>query len=41
VRAGFLAIAQREPERVKVLDATLTIEQLFEQVKKQVENALS
>ena len=41
VRAGFLAIAQREPERVKVLDATLAIPELFEQVKKQVENALS
>ena len=41
VRAGFLAIAKREPQRVKVLDATLPIPELFEQVKKQVENALS
>jgi dTMP kinase len=41
VRAGFLAIANREPQRVKVLDATLAIPELFEQVKKQVENALS
>ena len=41
VRECFLAIARREPQRVKVLDATLNIEELFQQVKLQVDNALS
>ena len=40
VRNCYLAIAEREPGRVKVLDATLPIEELFEQVKLQVSNAL-
>ena len=40
VRESFLKIAEREPERVRVLDATLSIEELFEQVKKQVQNVL-
>ena len=40
VRQAFLEIARAEPQRVKVLDATLKIEELFEQVKQQVENAL-
>ena len=41
VRECYLAIARREPQRVKVLDATLGIEELFQQVKAQVDNALS
>ena len=41
VRSSFLAIAQREPERVKVLDATQSIEDLSEEVIKHVSNALS
>lgn len=41
VRECYLAIAEREPQRVKVLDATLNIEELFQQVKMQVDNALS
>ena len=40
VRNCYLEIARREPQRVKVLDATLPIEALFEQVKLQVNNAL-
>ena len=40
VRESFLKIAEREPERVRVLDATLSIEELFEQVKKQVQDVL-
>ena len=41
VRDSFLAIARREPERVKVLDATQSIEELFAEVKGLVNNALS
>ena len=41
VRDSFLAIAKREPERVKVLDATQSIEELFAEVKGLVNNALS
>jgi dTMP kinase len=41
VRECYLAIAQREAQRVKVVDATLSIEELFMQVKAQVDNALS
>ena len=41
VRDSFLAIARREPERVKVLDATQSIEELFAVVKGLVNNALS
>jgi dTMP kinase len=41
VRDSFLKIAQREPERVKVLDATQSIEELFAAVKVLVDNALS
>ena len=40
VRSAFLTIAQREPRRVKVLDATLPIEELFERVKSHVANLL-
>ena len=41
VRECYLAIARREPQRVKVLDAALSIEELFQQVKAQVDDALS
>lgn len=33
VRQGYLEIAKQEPERVKVIDAKDTIENIFEQVK--------
>ena len=33
VRQGYLKIAEQEPERVKVIDATKSIEQVFEQLK--------
>ena len=40
VRQGYLEIAKQEPQRVKVIDATKPIDQVFEQVKKVV-NCLS
>ncbi|MCM1003203.1 MAG: dTMP kinase [Candidatus Gastranaerophilales bacterium] len=36
VRQGFLEIAKSEPERVKVIDSTQTIEKIHEQVKELV-----
>ena len=41
VRSSFLQIARREPERVKVLDATQSIDILAAAVKELVNNALS
>ena len=41
VRNSFLQIARREPERVKVLDATQSIDILAAAVKELVNNALS
>ncbi len=41
VRDSFLAIAKRESQRVKVLDATMSIEELFAAAKVLVDNALS
>ena len=41
VRAAYLAIARREPQRVRVLDGSLDIETLFNAVKQQVDDALS
>ncbi len=32
VRQGYLEIAKKEPDRVKVIDSTLSIEKVFEQV---------
>ena len=32
VRQGYLEIAKKEPDRVKVIDSTLSIEEVFEQV---------
>jgi len=34
VRQGYLKIAEQEPERVKVIDATKPIDEVFEQVKR-------
>ncbi|MBE6369477.1 MAG: dTMP kinase [Lentisphaerae bacterium] len=40
VRDAYLQIAENEPQRVKVLDGTLEIAELFEQVKSRVTDAL-
>ena len=32
VRKGFLEIAKQEPERVKVVDSTQTIEEIHQQI---------
>ncbi|PWB71162.1 dTMP kinase [candidate division GN15 bacterium] len=40
VRAGFLEIARREKKRVKVVDATLPIAEVFEIVKRHLDNLL-
>ena len=40
VRAGFLAIARREPERVKVFDGTLPAELLHREIVKAVHHVL-
>ena len=40
VRQGFLAIAREESERVKVIDASRSIEVIFEEVKKQLAQLL-
>ena len=40
VRNAYLQIAENEPQRVKVLDGTLEIAELFEQVKSRVTDAL-
>jgi dTMP kinase len=41
VRAGYLEIARREPERVKVVDGSGSIEQTFIKVRTPVENLLA
>lgn len=40
VRYGYLEIAKQEPERVKVVNANLGIEEVFEQTKKIIEELL-
>ena len=40
VRQGYLEIAKSEPERVKVLDATQTIETIANQVKEYIDTKL-
>ncbi len=41
VRAGYLEIAAREPERVKVVDGSGSIEETFAKVRAPVENLLA
>lgn len=41
VRRGYLAIAEREPERVKIVDATKSIEEVQNDVREQVEELIS
>ena len=40
VRNGYLEIAKQEPQRVKVIDANLSIEEVFAQVKKYIEEII-
>lgn len=40
VRNGYLEIAKQEPNRVKVIDANLSIEEVFEQVKKYIDEVI-
>jgi dTMP kinase len=40
VRRGFLDIAEKEPRRVKVVDGTKTVEEVFEEVKTHLERKL-
>lgn len=40
VRNGYLEIAKNEPHRIKVIDANLTIEEVFEQVKKYIDELI-
>ena len=40
VRKGFLEIAKQEPERVKVIDSTQSIEEIHKQVIGYIENAI-
>ena len=40
VRNGYLEIAKNEPQRIKVVDANLTIDEVFEQVKKYIDELI-
>lgn len=40
VRMGYLELAKKYPNRIKVVDANLTIEEVFEQVKKIIDEIL-
>ena len=40
VRLGYLTIAKNNPERVKVINATKSIEEVFENTKKYAEDVL-
>ena len=40
VREGFLELAEKYPERIKLFDATLTVEQLSESIWEKVQNAI-
>ena len=40
VRNGYLEIAKQEPSRVKVIDANLSIEEVFQQVKKYIDEII-
>lgn len=37
VRNGYLEIAKQEPERIKVIDASMSIEEIHEEVKKVID----
>jgi dTMP kinase len=41
VRAGYLKLAERHPERIKVLDATLAVDVIHNTTMEHVQNALS
>ena len=41
VRAGFLAEAERRPEKVRVIDATQSVEMLQERLRQEVKNMLT
>ena len=40
VRFGYLELAKKYPDRIKVIDANKTIEEVFEQVKKIINEVL-
>lgn len=40
VRNGYLKIAKQEPERIRVIDANLSIDEVFEQVKKYIDEKI-
>ena len=40
VRFGYLELAKKYPQRIKVIDANKTIEEVFEQVKKYIDEIL-
>ncbi len=40
VRQGYLKLAQNEPDRIKVIDSTKTIDKVFEDVKKIIDSYL-
>lgn len=40
VRFGYLELAKKYPERIKVIDANQSIEEVFENVKKYIDNLL-
>ncbi len=40
VKEGYLKIAQNEPDRVKVINANMTIEEVFKEVKKIIDEKL-
>lgn len=41
VRNGYLELAKQEPQRIKVIDSTKTIEEVFEDVKKIIDSYLT
>lgn len=41
VRQGYLAIAQKEPERIKIIDANLSVEDVWAQVKTILDTTIS
>ncbi|MDD3419948.1 MAG: dTMP kinase [Candidatus Gastranaerophilales bacterium] len=41
VRQGYLAIAQKEPERIKIVDANLSVEEVWTQVKRILDSEIN